>query len=55
VDARIIEAVDVVVGGEVGNGVASAVVDLSKNEPRLLRPGGSLTEARLRGMASEIG
>jgi L-threonylcarbamoyladenylate synthase len=41
------EAADVVVEGEAGGGVASAVVDLSGERPCLLRPGGGLTEEEL--------
>lgn len=52
VDHRVVEEVDAVVEGEVGGGEASAVVDLSREEPGLLRPGGTLTEERLREMAS---
>lgn len=55
VDHRVSEAVDAVVGGEGGGGEASAVVDVSGDEPRLLRPSESLTEERLREMASEHG
>lgn len=51
-DQRIVEATDAVVEGEAGGGEASAVVDLSSGIPRLLRPAGSLTEERLREMAS---
>lgn len=55
VDGRVKGAADAIVSGEGGNGEASAVVDLSGDEPRLLRSGGSLTEDRLREMASEYG
>lgn len=51
VDERILEAVDVVVAGEPGSGEASAVVDLSAGEARLLRSAGELTEDRLRRLA----
>jgi L-threonylcarbamoyladenylate synthase len=43
VDVRILEAVELVVMGETGRGEASAVVDLSGPEPRLLRPNAALT------------
>ncbi|MGH3088072.1 MAG: L-threonylcarbamoyladenylate synthase [Rubrobacteraceae bacterium] len=54
VDRRIVEAVDAVVEGESGGGEASAVVDLSGGEPKLLRASEELTEARLREMASGL-
>lgn len=53
VDRRVLEAVDVVVEGEPGSGEASAVVDLSGGEVRLLRPTRELTKEKLAGLASE--
>ncbi len=44
-------AVDFVVPGRPGSGEASAVVDLSGQQARLLRPTKSLTEARLEQLA----
>jgi L-threonylcarbamoyladenylate synthase len=48
VDPRIVEASDAVVEGEGGGGEASAVVDVSGDSPKLLRPSASLTEEKLR-------
>lgn len=47
VDPLVAEAVDAVVEGEIGAGEASAVVDLSGNEPRLLRSNEKITEGEL--------
>jgi L-threonylcarbamoyladenylate synthase len=47
VDARVSEAVDLVVEGEPGIGEASAVVDLSGGKVLLLRATGDLTEEAL--------
>lgn len=47
VDARVREAVDVIVEGESGDGVASAVVDLTGRKARLIRAGGDLTDEKL--------
>lgn len=55
VDDRVAGAVDAVVGGEGGDGEASAVVDLSGNSPRLLRVGGGLTESGLSRLRSSEG
>lgn len=55
VDPRVREAVDVIVEGEGGGGVASAVVDLTGPEARLLRAGGGLTGEKLRRLAEEHG
>ncbi len=52
VDHRILEAVELVVLGETGRGEASAVVDLSGPEPRLLRPSAMLTEKDLKRLAN---
>lgn len=53
VDPRIVSAVDAVVEGEPGAGQASAVVDLSGQKMRLLRPTGELTEDRLQNLADK--
>lgn len=47
VEARIKDIVDAVVEGHVGKGEASAVVDLSSDEVRLLRSNSRLTEKTL--------
>ncbi len=51
VDAAVLEAVDFAIAGEPGSGEASAVVDLSGGETRLLRATESLTEAELARLA----
>lgn len=51
VDSRIREAVDVVLAGAAGSGEASAVVDLSDGNVRLLRAAGDLTEDHLKRLA----
>ena len=51
VDPRVSDAVDVVVAGDPGSGEASAVVDLSGGEIRLLRPAAGLTEDTLSELA----
>ena len=53
VDPRVLEAVDMVVGGEPGTGEASAVVDLSGGRTRLLRATRELTEEALERLAHE--
>lgn len=53
VDERVKSAVDVIVEGEPGNGEASAVVDLSGGETRLLRPTRELTEQTLLRLKNE--
>lgn len=53
VDPRVSEAVDVIVEGEPGTGEASAVVDLSRGQVRLLRATGELDEDRLADLATE--
>ncbi len=50
VDPRLAAAVELVVEGEPGSGEASAVVDLSGSEARLLRATEALTGERLRKM-----
>ena len=51
VDPHVAEVTDLVVEGEPGSGEASAVVDLSVGEPRLIRSTESLTRERLHEMA----
>jgi len=53
VDPRVSEAVDLVVDGEPGSGEASAVVDLSGADVRLLRPTEDLTEGALSYLVAE--
>lgn len=53
VDPKVLEGADLIVEGEPGSGEASAVVDLSGGEARILRAGGGLTEERLRRLAVE--
>jgi L-threonylcarbamoyladenylate synthase len=53
VDPRVLEAVDIVVRGERGTGEASAVVDLSGGEVRLLRATKELTAEKLVTLAAE--
>lgn len=47
VDPRVMGRVDLVVGGEPGSGEPSAVVDLSGDRARLLRPTGKFTDRDL--------
>lgn len=47
VDQRVLEAADLVVEGDPGSGEASAVVDLSKGNVRLLRADGELSTQKL--------
>ena len=51
VDPRISEAVDLMVAGEPGSGEASAVVDLSDGQIRLLRATEDLSEEKLSRLA----
>jgi L-threonylcarbamoyladenylate synthase len=51
VDPRVLEAVDLVVEGEPGSGEASAVVDVSGGQVRLLRATGDLSERKLASLA----
>lgn len=53
VDPRVREAVDLVVGGDPGSGEASAVVDLSGGDVRLLRAGNELSTRKLENLADE--
>jgi len=52
VDQRVLEAVDLVVEGDPGSGEASAVVDLSKGNVRLLRADGELSAQKLARLTS---
>ncbi len=52
VDPLVLEAVDLVVAGENGSGEASAVVDLSRGNVRLLRADGELSIEKLARLAS---
>ncbi len=54
VDPGVAAAVDVVVDGEAGSGEASAVVDLSGEEARVLRPTEALTSETLRKLAGDL-
>jgi L-threonylcarbamoyladenylate synthase len=51
VDPRVLEAADLVVEGEPGSGEASAVVDLSGGQVRLLRATEDLSEEKLARLA----
>lgn len=53
VDRRIVEAVDAVVAGEAGGGEASAVVDFSGEQARLLRESDELSEEKLSRLVRE--
>ena len=53
VDPRVLEAVDVVVQGETGSGEASAVVDLSGGNVRLVRAGNELSTRNLKSLADQ--
>ena len=55
VDPRVAAAVGLVVEGEPGDGHASAVVDLSDGQIRLLRSGAGLTEGTLARLTAEDG
>ena len=54
VDQRVLSEVDVLVEGEAGSGVASAVVDLSAGRTWLLRATRDLPEDRLRQLADQL-
>jgi L-threonylcarbamoyladenylate synthase len=49
----VLEAVDIIVRGERGTGEASAVVDLSGGNVRLVRATSELSTLRLASLASE--
>lgn len=51
VDPRVLESVDIIVRGERGTGEASAVVDLSAGNVRLVRATGELSPQRLKSLA----
>ena len=53
VNPRVLEAVDVVVRGDPGSGEASAVVDLSGGDVRLVRANSELSTQKLARLASE--
>src|SRR5215204_1385529 len=53
VDPRVLEAVDIIVRGERGTGEASAVVDLSGGNARVVRATRELSTQRLARLASE--
>jgi L-threonylcarbamoyladenylate synthase len=53
VDPQVLEAVDIVVSGERGSGEASAVVDLSGGNVRLVRAANGLSTQELARLASE--
>jgi L-threonylcarbamoyladenylate synthase len=53
VDPRISEAVDLIVAGESGSGEASAVVDLSGGQVRLLRATEDLSGEKLARLAAD--
>jgi len=53
VDPRVLESVDIVVRGERGTGEASAVVDLSGGNARLVRATRELSTQRLARLASD--
>jgi L-threonylcarbamoyladenylate synthase len=53
VDPRVLEGVDIVVRGERGTGEASAVVDLSGGNVRLVRAASELSTQKLGRLASE--
>jgi L-threonylcarbamoyladenylate synthase len=53
VDQRVLEAVDIIVRGERGTGEASAVVDLSGGNVRLVRATGELSAQRLARLATK--
>lgn len=55
VDPRVLEAVDLVVEGAPGTGEASAVVDLSKGNVKLLRADQTLSAQKLERLADEWG
>jgi L-threonylcarbamoyladenylate synthase len=54
VDPDLVAAVDAVVGGEAGSGEASAVVDFSGGEVRVLRATGAINGETLRKLAGDL-
>ena len=55
VDSRLRETADVILEGAPGGGMASAVVDLTEDKPKLIRSGEGLTEEKLAHLAEEWG
>jgi L-threonylcarbamoyladenylate synthase len=53
VDPRVLDAVDVIVQGASGSGEASAVVDLSGGNVRLVRAGNELSTRNLKSLADQ--
>jgi L-threonylcarbamoyladenylate synthase len=53
VDPQVLEAVEVVVRGAPGSGEASAVVDLSEGNVRLVRSAGELSAQKLKSVADQ--
>ena len=53
VDPRVLESVDIVVSGEKGTGEASAVVDLSRGNVRLVRATSDLSTQNLARLATK--
>ena len=54
VDPRVLDAVDVIVDGASGSGEASAVVDLSGGNVRLVRADGQLSIQKLKNLADKV-
>lgn len=54
VDPRVLDAVDVIVEGASGSGEASAVVDLSRGNVRLMRADGELSTQKLKNLADKV-
>jgi L-threonylcarbamoyladenylate synthase len=54
VDPRVLDAVDVIVEGASGSGEASAVVDLSRGNVRLMRADGDLSTQKLKNLADKV-
>ncbi len=54
VDPRVLDAVDVIVEGASGSGEASAVVDLSGGNVRLVRADGQLSIQKLKNLADKV-
>ena len=53
VDPQVLDAVDVIVEGASGSGEASAVVDLSRGNVRLVRAGNELSTRNLKSLADQ--
>jgi L-threonylcarbamoyladenylate synthase len=54
VDPRVLDAVDVIIEGTLGSGEASAVVDLSRGNVRLMRADGQLSAQKLKSLADKV-